>query len=563
MKKNGAQIFLDCLLKEGVDTVFGFPGGAVLPIYDALFDHPLRHILVRHEQGAVHMADGYARATGKPGVVIVTSGPGATNTVTGIATAYMDSIPVVVFTGQVPTALIGNDAFQEADIVGITRPCTKHNYLVKDINDLQRIIKEAFYIATTGRPGPVLVDIPKDVQNAPCELKYPDRVDLPSYQPTYRGHPGQVKKAVDLILSSKRPVIYAGGGVVLSNAAEELKAFAVKLNLPATTTLMGLGGFPGTHPLFMGMLGMHGTYCANMAVTNTDCLIAVGARFDDRVTGKIDEFAPYAGIIHIDIDPTSISKNVRVDIPIVGDVKNVLRDMLKLASARGVSEFKKNIKDWHGQIRTWNETHRLSYKQDHKKIKPQYVIEKLYEITKGDAIITTEVGQNQMWAAQFFKYDTPRSFITSGGLGTMGFGFPAAIGAQLAFPDRTVIDIAGDGSLQMNIQELATAVQYKLPVKVAILNNMVLGMVRQWQEFFYDKRYSHTCISVAPDFVKLAEAYGAVGLRAKTPDEVEAVIKEAMKVKDRPVLMDFKCDQFEDVYPMVPAGQPLAKMLLV
>ncbi len=563
MKKNGAQIFLDCLLKEGVDTVFGFPGGAVLPIYDALFDHPLRHILVRHEQGAVHMADGYARATGKPGVVIVTSGPGATNTVTGIATAYMDSIPLVVFTGQVPTALIGNDAFQEADIVGITRPCTKHNYLVKDINDLQRIIKEAFYIATTGRPGPVLVDIPKDVQNAPCELKYPDRVDLPSYQPTYRGHPGQVKKAVDLILSSKRPVIYAGGGVVLSNAAEELKAFAVKLNLPATTTLMGLGGFPGTHPLFMGMLGMHGTYCANMAVTNTDCLIAVGARFDDRVTGKIDEFAPYAGIIHIDIDPTSISKNVRVDIPIVGDVKNVLRDMLKLASARGVSEFKKNIKDWHGQIRTWNETHRLSYKQDHKKIKPQYVIEKLYEITKGDAIITTEVGQNQMWAAQFFKYDTPRSFITSGGLGTMGFGFPAAIGAQLAFPDRTVIDIAGDGSLQMNIQELATAVQYKLPVKVAILNNMVLGMVRQWQEFFYDKRYSHTCISVAPDFVKLAEAYGAVGLRAKTPDEVEAVIKEAMKVKDRPVLMDFKCDQFEDVYPMVPAGQPLAKMLLV
>ncbi len=563
MKKNGAQIFLDCLLKEGVDTVFGFPGGAVLPIYDALFDHPLRHILVRHEQGAVHMADGYARATGKPGVVIVTSGPGATNTVTGIATAYMDSIPLVVFTGQVPTALIGNDAFQEADIVGITRPCTKHNYLVKDINDLQRIIKEAFYIATTGRPGPVLVDIPKDVQNAPCELKYPDRVDLPSYQPTYRGHPGQVKKAVDLILSSKRPVIYAGGGVVLSNAAEELKAFAVKLNLPATTTLMGLGGFPGTHPLFMGMLGMHGTYCANMAVTNTDCLIAVGARFDDRVTGKIDEFAPYAGIIHIDIDPTSISKNVRVDIPIVGDVKNVLRDMLKLASARGASEFKKNIKDWHGQIRTWNETHRLSYKQDHKKIKPQYVIEKLYEITKGDAIITTEVGQNQMWAAQFFKYDTPRSFITSGGLGTMGFGFPAAIGAQLAFPDRTVIDIAGDGSLQMNIQELATAVQYKLPVKVAILNNMVLGMVRQWQEFFYDKRYSHTCISVAPDFVKLAEAYGAVGLRAKTPDEVEAVIKEAMKVKDRPVLMDFKCDQFEDVYPMVPAGQPLAKMLLV
>jgi len=565
MKKNGAHIFIECLLKEGVDTVFGFPGGAVLPIYDALFDSPLRHILVRHEQGAVHMADGYARATGRPGVVIVTSGPGATNAVTGIATAYMDSIPVVVFTGQVPTDLIGNDAFQEADIVGITRPCTKHNYLVKDKNDLQRIIKEAFYIATTGRPGPVLVDVPKDILNAQLDFKYPDKVDLPSYQPTFKGHPGQIKKAVDLILSSKRPVIYAGGGVILSNAAEELKAFATKLTIPTTTTLMGLGGFPGTNPLFMGMLGMHGTYCANMAVTNTDCLIAVGARFDDRVTGKIDEFAPFARIVHIDIDPTSISKNVRVDVPIVGDVKNVLKDMLKLVhGSKGAADFKKDLKEWHDQIKNWNDTHRLSYKQDHKgKIKPQYVIEKLYEATKGDAIITTEVGQNQMWAAQFFKYDKPRTFISSGGLGTMGFGFPAAIGAQLALPDKTVIGIAGDGSLQMNIQELATAVQYRLPVKIAILNNMVLGMVRQWQEFFYDKRYSHTCISVAPDFVKLAEAYGAVGLRAKTNDEVETVIKEAMKVKDKPVLMDFKVDQFEDVYPMVPAGQPLSKMLLV
>ncbi len=565
MKKNGAHIFIECLLKEGVDTIFGFPGGAVLPVYDALFDSPLRHILVRHEQGAVHMADGYARATGRPGVVIVTSGPGATNAVTGIATAYMDSIPLVVFTGQVPTDLIGNDAFQEADIVGITRPCTKHNYLVKDKNDLQRIIKEAFYIATTGRPGPVLVDIPKDILNAQIDFKYPDKVDLPSYQPTFKGHPGQIKKAVDLILSSKRPVIYAGGGVILSNAAEELKALATKLTIPTTTTLMGLGGFPGTNPLFMGMLGMHGTYCANMAVTNTDCLIAVGARFDDRVTGKIDEFAPFARIVHIDIDPTSISKNVRVDVPIVGDVKNVLKDMLKLVQgSKGVADFKKDLKEWHDQVKNWNDTHRLSYKQDHKgKIKPQYVIEKLYEATKGDAIITTEVGQNQMWAAQFFKYDRPRTFISSGGLGTMGFGFPAAIGAQIALPDKTVIGIAGDGSLQMNIQELATAVQYRLPVKIAILNNMVLGMVRQWQEFFYNKRYSHTCISVAPDFVKLAEAYGAVGLRAKTNDEVETVIKEAMKVKDRPVLMDFKVDQFEDVYPMVPAGQPLSKMLLV
>ncbi len=565
MKENGAQILIECLLKEGVDTVFGFPGGAVLPIYDALFDSPLRHILVRHEQGAVHMADGYARATGRPGVVIVTSGPGATNAVTGLATAYMDSIPMVVFTGQVPTELIGNDAFQEADIVGITRPCTKHNYLVKDKDDLQRIIKEAFYLATTGRPGPVLVDIPKDILTAPIEFKYPDGVEMPNYQPTYKGHPGQIRKAVDLILSSKRPVVYAGGGVILSNAADELKTLASRLGLPTTTTLMGLGGFPGTHPLFMGMLGMHGTYCANMAVTNTDCLIAVGARFDDRVTGKIDEFAPFARIVHIDIDPTSISKNVRVDVPIVGDVKNVLKDMLKLIhGSKAVTDFKKNLKEWQDQIKTWNDTHRLSYKQEQKgKIKPQYVIEKLYEATKGDAVITTEVGQNQMWAAQFFKYDKPRTFISSGGLGTMGFGFPAAIGAQLALPDKVVIGIAGDGSLQMNIQELATAVQYKLPLKIAILNNMVLGMVRQWQEFFYNKRYSHTCISVAPDFVKLAEAYGAVGFRARTVDEVETVIKEAMKVKDRPVLMDFKVDQFEDVYPMVPAGQPLSKMLLV
>ena len=564
-RKNGAEVFLECLLKEGVDTIFGFPGGAVLPVYDALYDSKLNHILVRHEQGAVHMADGYARATGRPGVVVVTSGPGATNTVTGIATAYMDSVPLVVFTGQVPTALIGNDAFQEADIVGITRPCTKHNYLVKDIKDLQRIIKEAFYIATTGRPGPVLVDIPKDVFTAPCELKYPDKVHIESYQPNYKGHPGQIKKAMDFILSAKRPVVYAGGGVILSNAAEELKNFTTKLNLPATTTLMGLGSFPGTHPLFMGMLGMHGTYCANMAVMNTDCLIAIGARFDDRVTGKIDEFAPYAGIVHVDIDPTSISKNVRVDIPIVGDVRDVLKDMIRLIPAqKELKAYKDGLKDWHNQLKGWNDTHQLSYKFEPKgKIKPQYVVEKLYEATGGDAIVTTEVGQNQMWAAQFFRYDRPRTFITSGGLGTMGFGFPAAIGAQIAWPDKTVIGIAGDGSFQMNIQELATAVQYKLPVKIAILNNMVLGMVRQWQEFFYNKRYSHTCVSVAPDFVKLAEAYGAVGLRAKTPAEVEGVIKEAMAVKDRPVIMDFRVDPAECVYPMVPAGQPLNKMLLV
>ncbi|HBO84425.1 MAG: acetolactate synthase, large subunit, biosynthetic type [Deltaproteobacteria bacterium GWC2_42_11] len=559
MKLTGAQIFVECLLKEGIDTIFGYPGGAVLPIYDALYNAPLRHILVRHEQGAVHMADGYARATGRPGVVLVTSGPGATNTVTGIATAYMDSIPVVVFTGQVPTALIGNDAFQEADIVGITRPCTKHNYLVKDVKDIAKVIKEAFHIALTGRPGPVLVDLPKDILNAQTEFKYPEKVDLRSYQPTYEGHPGQVKRALDTILASKRPVIYAGGGVLLSGASNELKSFAEKLGIPVTLTLMGLGSFPGTHPLFLGMLGMHGTYTANMSVTNTDCLIAIGSRFDDRVTGKVDEFAPYAKIIHIDIDPTSISKNVRVDVPIVGDVKFVLKEILK-----GLTESKRKkdtLSEWHEQVKKWKDTHKLSYKQNDK-IKPQYVIEKIYELTKGDAIITTEVGQNQMWAAQFYLYDSPRQFLTSGGLGTMGYGFPAAIGAQVAFPHKTVIDIAGDGSIQMNIQELATAVQYKLPVKVAILNNRFLGMVRQWQEFFYEKRYSYTCMDAAPDFVKLAEAYGAVGLRAEKPEEVVPVIKEALKV-NKPVLMDFRVDREEDVYPMVPAGQPLNKMLLV
>jgi len=511
------------------------------------------------------MADGYARATGRPGVVIVTSGPGATNTVTGIATAYMDSIPLVVFTGQVPTALIGNDAFQEADIVGITRPCTKHNYLVKDIKDLPRIIKEAFYIATTGRPGPVLVDIPKDIQMASAEYKYPERVHLEGYNPTYKGHSGQVKKAMDFILSCKRPVLYAGGGIVLSGAAGELKTFATRLGIPVTNTLMGLGGFPGTHSLFMGMLGMHGTFTANMAVMNTDCLIAVGSRFDDRVTGKLDEFAPYAGIVHVDIDPTSISKNIKVDIPIVGDVRDVLKEMCKLIPpAKGLNIYKKGLEDWHAQVNAWSAAHKLSYKQEAKgRIKPQFVVEKLYEATKGKAIVTTEVGQNQMWAAQFFKYDKPRTFITSGGLGTMGFGFPAAIGAQVAYPDATVIGIAGDGSLQMNIQELATAVQYRLPIKIAILNNQVLGMVRQWQEFFYRKRYSYTCVSVAPDFVKLAEAYGAVGLRATKPEEVEGVIKAALAVKDAPVIMDFKVDPFEDVYPMVPSGEPLNKMLLV
>ncbi len=565
MKKNGADIFVASLLEEGVDTIFGFPGGAVLPIYDSLFKAPLKHLLVRHEQGAVHMADGYARATGRPGVVLVTSGPGATNTVTGLATAYMDSIPLVCFTGQVPTALIGNDAFQEADIVGITRPCTKHNYLVKDVKDLAGIIKEAFHVATTGRPGPVLVDIPKDVLIAETEFVYPDKVELQSYQPTYKGHKRQIKKAIDLILKSERPVIYAGGGVLLSGAAKELTEFARKLTIPTTNTLMGLGGFPGTDPLFMGMLGMHGTYTANMAVTNTDCLIAIGSRFDDRVTGKIDEFAPYAKIIHIDIDPTSISKNVAVDIPIVGDVKHVLKELLKeLPTARALSPFKKTLKEWRKTVDEWTENHRLCYKPAPGGLtNPQYVIEELYNATGGDAIITTEVGQNQMWAAQFFKYDKPRTFLTSGGLGTMGYGLPAAIGAQVAYPKKTVIDIAGDGSIQMNIQELMTAVQYRLPVKVAILNNRFLGMVRQWQELFYDKRYSFTSMGAQPDFVKLAEAYGAVGLRAKNEEEVKDVIEAAMAVKDKPVIMDFVVSPVEGVYPMVAAGQPINKMFLV
>jgi len=562
MKKSGAEIFLECLKKEKVDTIFGYPGGAVLPIYDVLYKADMRHILVRHEQGAVHMADGYARATGRPGVVLVTSGPGATNTVTGLATAYSDSIPMVVFTGQVPTALIGNDAFQEADIVGITRPCTKHNYLVKDVKDLARIVKEAFYIATTGRPGPVLIDLPKDVQTAITDFSYPDKVDIPSYQPNLKGHSGQIKKALKLILASERPVIYAGGGVISSNAAAELTSFARKLGIPVTNTLMGLGGFPGDDPLFMGMLGMHGTYAANMAMTNTDCLIAIGSRFDDRVTGKIDEFVPYAKIIHLDVDPTSISKNVAVDIPIVGDIKNVLKVMLK--ELTGAAKFKRSIKAWRTEIDGWAAAHTLSAKQDKKKkIRPQYVVDRLYALTKGDAIITTEVGQNQMWSAQFYKYKNPRTFLTSGGLGTMGYGLPAAMGAQVAFPDKIVIDIAGDGSIQMNIQELATAVEQKLPVKIAILNNRFLGMVRQWQELFYDKRYSSTCIGNKPDFVKLIEAYGGVGLRAKTPDEVDDVIKKALTITDRPVLMDFVVDATEDVYPMVPAGQPLNKMLLV
>ena len=563
-KITGAYAFIEALRCEGVKHIFGYPGGAVLDIFDAIMDAPdIQFILSRHEQGAVHAADGYARASGKVGVALVTSGPGATNTVTGIATACMDSIPIVVFSGQVSTNLIGNDAFQEADTVGITRPCTKHNYLVKDCADLPKVIKEAFYIAATGRPGPVLVDIPKDVMKGLLTFKYPDKVSLEGYCPNYRGHPGQIKRIIGTILKSRRPVIYAGGGVVISNASEELIALARQLRIPVTTTLMGLGAFPADDPLWLGMLGMHGTYAANMAVTESDCLIAIGARFDDRVTGKVDEFAPKAKIIHIDIDPTSISKNVRVDLPVVGDCKFVLTDMLDgiKEKMRDVHEMTSGTGAWLDQINRWKREHPLRYEQG-TTLKPQFVIEKINELAPDDTIISTEVGQNQMWTAQFFKFNQPRHFLTSGGLGTMGYGFPAAIGAQAAFPDRTVIDIAGDGSIQMNIQELATAVQYQLNVKVMILNNGFLGMVRQWQSLFYRGRYSHTSMAVSPDFVKLAEAYGAYGIRVDKPSEVEDAIRKALSIKG-PVFVDFHVEPEEDVYPMVPAGAPINNMLLV
>jgi len=562
LRLKGAQILLETLVREGVEVIFGYPGGAVIDIYHELPNYPIRHILVRHEQAAVHAADGYARASGKVGVALVTSGPGATNTVTGIATAFMDSIPVVILTGQVPTMLIGNDAFQEADIVGITRPCTKHNYLVKDIEELAQTIREAFYIARTGRPGPVLVDLPKDVINSFCEYSFPEQIHLRGYNPTIKGHLGQIKRAVAEILVAEKPVFLGGGGIISSNGTEEFHYLAQKLRIPVTTTLMGLGAFPETDYLSLGMLGMHGTYQANMAVTNCDLLIAVGARFDDRVTGKVDEFAPLAKIIHIDIDPTSISKNVRVDIPIVGDVKTILKQMIEVIKKEDkVKEVKKKRKEWLAQIEEWKKTYPLTYTQK-EVIKPQYVIEKISEITRGEAIITTEVGQHQMWTAQYYKFIKPRTLLTSGGLGTMGYGFPAAIGAQVAFPDRLVIDIAGDGSIQMNIQEMATAIQHNLPIKVAILNNGYLGMVRQWQELFYDRKYSHTRMNAAPDFIKLAEAYGAVGLRAVKPEEVVPVIERAFSLP-RLVIMDFVVEPEECVYPMVPAGASINKMLLV
>jgi len=564
-KITGSQAIVRCLKEEGVETIFGYPGGAVIDLYDALMDSDITNVLVRHEQGAVHAADAFSRVTGEVGVALLTSGPGATNGVTGIATAYMDSIPIVVLTGQVPRALIGNDAFQEVDIVGITRPCTKHNYLVSKLEDLIPTLREAFHIARTGRPGPVLVDLPKDL--VASLMSYPKKaaINMLSYQPNYEPHPVQIEKACKLIMKARKPVLYVGGGVILSDAGQELTNLAKKLNIPVTMTLMGLGAFPGTDDLSMGMLGMHGTYTANMAVAECDLLVAVGARFDDRVTGKLEDFATRAQIIHIDIDPTSISKNVKVHIPIVANCKNALTAINKWFDSESnfsLREEANKHQPWLDIIADWTAKHPLSYNKDSNIIKPQYVVEMLSELTGGKAIITTEVGQNQMWAAQFFKFDKPRHFVTSGGLGTMGFGLPAAIGAQMAFPDATVIDIAGDGSIQMNIQELATAKQYNCPVKVAILNNGYLGMVRQWQELFYDKRYASTTMDFAPDFVDLAKAYGAVGLRATTKDEVVPVIKEALAT-DNIVIMDFKIEKEEGVYPMVPAGKANTEMLLV
>ncbi len=562
MLLTGAQILMECLKREGVDLIFGFPGGAVIDIYDELPKHPIRHILVRHEQAAVHAADGFARASGKVGVCLVTSGPGATNTVTGIATAYMDSIPMVVITGQVPTHLIGNDAFQEADIVGITRPCTKHNYLVKNVADLAATIKQAFYIARTGRPGPVLIDLPKDVVNSKTEFSYPETISIRSYNPNVSPNRKQLRKAAELIAQGRQPVIYAGGGVVSSDSAEELTRLAETFDLPVTTTLMGLGAFPGDHPLWLGMLGMHGTYTANMAINNCDVLISVGARFDDRVTGRVNSFAARAKIIHIDIDPTSISKNVVVDVPIVADCKQALA---------GLAEEVAKIKDvdWKAKHAAWNESltemraaYPLSYVKNGPTIKPQWVVEKIFELSKGEAIIATEVGQNQMWAAQFFTYRKPRTLLTSGGLGTMGYGFPAAIGAQFAFPDKLVVDIAGDGSIQMNIQELATAVSYNVPVKIVILNNGFLGMVRQWQELFYKKNYCATCLHTNPDFVALAKAYGAGGFLVERPEDLEATLKEAFAYPG-PVIVDVRVEPEENVAPMVPAGAALSEMLLV
>ena len=557
MKMTGAQALLEALKIEGVETIFGYPGGVVLPLYDTLFfDKRIKHVLVRHEQGAAHAADSYARATGKVGVCLATSGPGATNLVTGIANAFMDSIPMVAITGQVATPLLGRDSFQEADITGITLPITKHNYLVKKVEDLPRIIKEAFHIARSGRPGPVLIDIPKDIFTNQLEFKYPDKVDIPSYKPKYDGHPKQIAMAVKAIAAAKKPVIYAGGGVILSGASKELFELAEKCRIPVTTTLMGKGAFPETHELSLGMLGMHGTVYANYAVTECDLLIAIGARFDDRVTGHIARFAPNAKILHLDIDPAEIGKNVRVNIPIVGDVRRILKVLVEKVDK------KDQHAQWLDQVAEWKSKYPLAYRAEGG-IKPQAVIELINELTRDrETIITTEVGQNQMWAAQFYKATKPRSFITSGGLGTMGFGLPAAIGAQFGRPTALVIDIAGDGSIQMNIQELTTAVNNRLPIKIIVLDNCFLGMVRQWQELIYDKHYSHTQLCNNPDLVKVAEAYGAVGIRVTSPDEVRPALEKALSINDRPVLLDIVVAKEENVFPFVPPGQAINEMII-
>ncbi len=564
MKKlTGAQIVIESLLAEGVDVIFGYPGGAILPTYDALLDSKIKHVLVRHEQGAAHMAEGYARVTGKPGVVMVTSGPGATNAVTGIADAYMDSTPMVVLSGQVSTSLIGNDAFQEADIVGITRPCSKHNYLVKDVRDLARIIKEAFYIAGSGRPGPVVVDLPKDVQQAEHTFKFPETIELRGYKPTIRGNPRQIERVIEAIEKSERPLFYVGGGVQWSGAAPELQQLSRGLGIPVTETLMALGSMPASDPLRLGMLGMHGSYGTNTAVCNTDCLIAIGARFDDRVTGRLANFAPKAEtIVHIDIDPSSISKNVKVDIPIVGDIKHVLTDLLTLAKGReGIARRRAAWQKWHQQIQRWQKDKPLyenGKRADH--ITPVQVIGELYNLTKGECIVATDVGQHQMWVAQLFPFERPRSFLTSGGLGTMGYGLPAGIGAKFAAPDREVVVVSGDGSIQMNIQEIGTAVEYGVDIKVIILNNYFLGMVRQWQEKFYNERYSYSAMSV-PNFVKLAEAYGAHGFRIEKPKDLAKTMKEAFATRG-PVLIDVAIPKEEAVMPMIPPGGAMSEMLL-
>ena len=565
MELSGGEIVVQCLRDEGVKHVFGYPGGAVLHIYDAIFKQDeVQHILVRHEQGAAHAADGYARSTGKPGVALVTSGPGATKAVTGIATAYMDSIPLVVFTGQVPTPVIGSDAFQEADTIGITRPCVKHNFLVKRVEDLAETIKKAFFIATTGRPGPVVIDIPKDVTDPGIKIpyEYPKKVKMRSYNPVSKGHLGQIKKAVNIMLKAERPVFYTGGGVVLDDGAKSLTELIEALNFPITQTLMGLGSYPGSGKHFIGMLGMHGTYEANMAMHETDVLVAVGARFDDRVTGHVEKFCPNATIIHVDIDPSSISKNVKVDVPIVGPVKQVLRDMLKVVNEHKKGTNEAALKKWWTQIDKWRSMDCLKYDRKSKLIKPQYAVEVMHKVTKGDAFVTSDVGQHQMFAAQFYKFDKPRRWINSGGLGTMGFGLPAAIGVQMSHPDAMVACVTGESSIQMCIQELGTCLQYDLPIKIILLNNGYMGMVRQWQEFFYESRYSQSGMSVNPDFVKLTESYGHVGMRVEKPEDLQGAMQEAFGMKDRLVFMDVVVDPSENVYPMIAAGKGQHEMYL-